>query len=111
MNSKEFYSEDPVSVAEVKKLLTDISKEKEELEYVQKKALEHAQHAAKVSVKDAQAMKKEMTELGLNKEKAIEIINCMPDTRDELRAFFAKERKPPETEMVDKVLEIIAKRK
>lgn len=108
MNVKEFYSEEPVTIAEVKKMLTAISKEKE-LEYVQKKSLEHAQHSAKVSYKDATAMVGELTELGLSKEKAIEIINAMPANRDELRAFFSKERKQPETEEVDKVLEVLAK--
>jgi DNA-directed RNA polymerase subunit F len=108
MNAKEFYSEEPVTVAEVKNLLTKISKEKE-LEYVQKKALEHSQHASKVSMKDATAMVNELTELGVAKEKAIEVINAMPANRDELRAFFAKERKQPETEQVDKILEVLAK--
>jgi DNA-directed RNA polymerase subunit F len=108
MNVKEFYSEEPVTVAEVKKLLTAISKERE-LEYVQKKALEHAQHGAKVSFKDATAMVNELVELGLTKEKAIEIVNSMPADRDELRAFFSKERKQPETDEVDKVLGVLAK--
>jgi len=113
MNGKEFYSEEPVTVAEVKKLLTAISKDKAEggieLEYVQKKALEHAQHAAKVSYTDAHKMVEELTGIALSKEKAIEIVNSMPVNRDELRAFFSKERKPPETEEIDKILGILAK--
>lgn len=109
MNTKEFFSEEPVTVAEVKKLLTAISKEKEELEYVQKKALEHAQHAAKVSYTDATKMVNELVELEIGKEKAIEIINAMPVNRDELRAFFSKERKQPETDAIDKILEVLAK--
>ncbi len=108
MNTKEFYSEEPVTLAEVKKLLTAISKEKE-LEYVQKKSLEHAQHCAQTSYKDATEMVNQMAELDLNKEKAIEIVNAMPANRDELRAFFSKERKQPETETIDKVLEILDK--
>ena len=109
MNSKEFFSEEPVTVAEVKKLLTTISKEKEELEYVQKKALEHAQHAAKVSFSDATKMVDEMVAIEIAKEKAIEVINAMPVNLDELRAFFSKERKPVETEVLEKVLGIMAK--
>lgn len=113
MNRKEFYSEEPVTLAEVKKLLTAISKDKAEasgeLEYVQKKALEHAQHAAKVSYTDAHKMVEELMATGLGKEKAIEIVNSMPVNRDELRAFFSKERKQPETEEIDKILEILAK--
>jgi len=109
MNTKEFFSEEPVTVAEVKKFLTGISKEKEELEYVQKKALEHAQHAAKVSYTDATKMVNEMVEIEVNKEKAIEIINAMPVDREELRAFFSKERKQPETDQIDKILAILAK--
>lgn len=113
MNRKEFYSEEPVTVVEVKKLLTAISKDKAEsgteLEYVQKKALEHAQHAAKVSYTDAHKIVEELVGLGLSKEKAIEIVNSMPVNRDELRALFSKERKQPETEEIDKILEVLAK--
>lgn len=109
MNAKEFYSEEPVTLAEVKKLLTAISKEKGELEYVQKKSLEHAQHASKVSYTDAMKMVNELAEIELSKEKAIEIINAMPVNRDELRALFSKERKQPETDVIDKVLDVLAK--
>lgn len=109
MNVKEFYYEKPVTLAEVKSLLTKVSKDKEELEYVQKKALEHAQKLAKLSLKDAGALVKELTEMGLEEEKAIEIANIMPANRDELRSIFSKERKQPETEEIDKILEVLAK--
>jgi len=113
MNKKEFYSEEPVTVAEVKKLLTGISKDKAEtgaeMEYVQKKALEHAQHAAKVSHTDAKKIVDELVAMGVQKEKAIEVVNSMPINRDELRAFFSKERKQPETEEIDKILGVLAK--
>lgn len=98
-----------MTLAEVKKLLTDISKEKEELEYVQKKSLEHAQQSAKLSFQDAEKLLAELLEIGIQKEKAIEIINAMPADRDELRTFFSKERKQPETAEVDKMLEALAK--
>ena len=110
MNTKEFYSEEPVTIAEVKKILTASSKEKE-LEYVQKKALEHSQHCAKVSFTDANKMVAELEALEVNKEKAIEIVNAMPNDRDEIRAFFSKERKPPETDTIDAVLGVLAKYK
>lgn len=109
MNTKEFFSEEPVTIAEVKKLLTAISKEKEELEYVQKKALDHAQHAAKVSYTDAIKMVDELVEAGVAKEKAIEVVNAMPVNLDELRAFFSKERKPVETAELEAVLGVLAK--
>ena len=108
MNTKELYSEEPVTIAEVKKLLSAISKEKE-LEYVQKKTLEHAQHTAKVSFTDATKMVNELMELGVAKEKAIEVVNCMPANLDELRAFFSKERKQLETEEVEKLLGVLEK--
>ena len=106
---KEFIYEKPITLAEVKKLLTEVSKEKDELDYVQKKALTHAEKLSKVSLKDAEALQKELTENSIEEEKAIEIINIMPKTRDELRAIFSKERKQPETEQLDAILEILAK--
>ena len=54
-------------------------------------------------------MVNELIEVGITKEKAIEIVNAMPVNRDELRTFFSKERKQPETDEVDKILEILSK--
>jgi len=108
---KEFIYEKPVTLAEVKKILKDLSKEKEELDYVQKKALSHAQKLSRVSLKDAEALQKELMEKGVEEEKAIEIINIMPKTRDELRTLFSKERKQPETEEIDSILDVLAKYK
>jgi len=111
MANKDIISEQAITTAEVKKLLKDISKNKEEMDYVQKKTLAHAEKSAKVSLKDAQAMQKEFGEMGLDAEKAIEIINIMPATRDELRTIFSKERKQPETEDMDKIMDVVLKYK
>ncbi|MBN2518295.1 MAG: RNA polymerase [Candidatus Altiarchaeota archaeon] len=106
---KEFIYEKPVTLVEVKKILKDLSKEKEELDYVQKKALAHAEKLSKVSLKDAEALQKDLMAKGIEETKSVEIINIMPKTRDELRTLFSKERKQPETEQIDAILEILAK--
>jgi len=115
MATKDIISEQAITVAEVKQILTDISKTKaaneEEMDYVQKKSLSHAENTAKVSLKDAQAMQEEFTALELDPEKAIEIINVMPASRDELRTIFSKERKQPETDVLDKILDVVLKYK
>ena len=101
--------EEPITQAEVKEILTKISKDKEELEYVQKKTLTNVEHLANISAADAQAAVAELEELGLDKEKAIEVVNLLPRNKEELRTIFSKERKQPETEELEKILEAVSK--
>jgi DNA-directed RNA polymerase subunit F len=101
--------EEPITQAEVKEILSKISKDKEELEYVQKKTLTNVEHLVNISAADAQAAVAELEEQNIDKEKAIEVVNLLPRNREEIRTIFSKERKQPETEELDKILEVISK--
>lgn len=100
----------PVSLSEVKNILKKISKEREELLYEQKIALEHAQAFAKLSVKKTQDMIKELTKLEfLQEAHAYKIADIVPKTVDDVKTIFAKERLSLGENEIKKILDIVTK--
>ncbi len=100
----------PVSLAEVKNILKKVSKEREELIYEQRIALEHAQLFAKLSVKQTKDMIKELSALDfIDETQAYKVADLLPVTEDDVRAFFAKERFTPTQEQINKIVTIVGK--
>ena len=98
----------PVTLAEVKSILTAISKEREELLYEQKIALEHAQKFVKLSVKKTEELIKELEKLDFISEgQAYKIADLLPITDDDIRTIFAKERTSLTESNIKKILEIV----
>ena len=99
----------PVSLAEVKNILKKIEKEREELIYEQRNALEHAQRFARLSIKQTKDLIKELTALDFLEETHIYIIaNVLPTSEDEVRAVFAKERFSPTQEQITQIIKIVS---
>jgi len=100
----------PVSLAEVKNILKKVSKEREELIYEQRIALEHAQLFAKLSVKQTKDMIKDLSALDfIDEDQAYKVADLLPVTEDDVRAFFAKERFTPTQEQINKIVTIVGK--
>ena len=100
----------PVSLSEVKNILKKISKEREELLYEQKIALEHAQKFAKLPIKKTEDILKELIKLDFIEEThAYKIADILPKTEDDIKTIFAKERITIGENEVSKILEIIKK--
>ena len=100
----------PVSISEVKNILKKISKEREELIYEQKIALEHATKFAKLPVKKTEDMIKELTKLEIISEShAYKIADILPQTDDDIKTIFAKERITIGDADIKKILEIVGK--
>ncbi|MBD3387552.1 MAG: DNA-directed RNA polymerase subunit F [Candidatus Altiarchaeales archaeon] len=103
----------PVSISEVAVVLKGKEKEYAEREidllYEQRRALEHAAKYSKVSVKDAEAMKSKLSELELNltEERIVKIIDLMPNSVDDIRAIFAKERFRYSEEEIKKITDVV----
>ena len=101
---KEIYRSDPISLPEVKKLLLDRSKE-EELSYMQRIALEHAQIVTRISDVDAKKLVDIFIEkYRLSNNGAIALANYMPDTIDEIRQLLGKDAISMETETIEEIL-------
>ena len=99
-----------VSLAEAKNILKKTSKERKELIYEQKIALEHAQTFATLSIKDTQDLIKELQTLkNIEEIHAYKIADILPKTADDVKAIFAKERFTPNEGEVKNILEIVRK--
>jgi DNA-directed RNA polymerase subunit F len=100
----------PVSLAEVKTILKKISKEREEMLYEQKIALEHAQKFAKLSIKKTDDMIKELLKFDFIQEiHAYKIADILPKTDDDVKTIFAKERITLGEDEIKDILKIVKK--
>lgn len=100
----------PVPLAEVKNILKKVSKEREELIYEQKIALEHAQKFAKLPIKKTQELVKELEGVEfIDETRAIRIADLLPTTEDDVKTIFAKERITLSEKDIKTVLDIVKK--
>ena len=100
----------PVSISEVKNILRKISKDRDELIYEQKIALEHANKFAKLSVKKAEGLISELKKLEFIQEKhAYKIADLLPKTEEDIKTIFAKERLSLGESEIKKILEVVGK--
>ncbi|MBN2250942.1 MAG: hypothetical protein JW724_02555 [Candidatus Altiarchaeota archaeon] len=108
-------AERSIPLAEVKSILKEKKKEysaeEKEQFYEQKRALDHANKAAKLKLKDAKKLIEEIkaTELKLNEDQVIKMVDLLPETVDDVRAIFAKERFKYTEEEIKKILEAVAR--
>lgn len=99
-----------VSLAEVKNILKKTSKDRKELSYEQRIALEHAQKFAKLPVKKTQDLIKELSKLeNLEEVHAYKIADLLPTTSDDVKAIFAKERFTPSEGDIKNILDVVRK--
>ena len=83
----------PVTLAEVKNILTKINKDRKELLYEQRTALDHAQKFSKLSLKKTEELIKELQKIEIIQENhAYKIADILPKNIDDLKVIFAKER-------------------
>jgi len=102
----------PVSLSEVKQVLKKVEKERKELLYEQKIALEHANKFAKINVKKTNDMLKELLNLDFIKEnQAYKIADILPTNDDDIKTIFAKERVTIGENESKKILDIVRKYK
>ncbi|RLI94346.1 MAG: RNA polymerase Rpb4, partial [Candidatus Altiarchaeales archaeon] len=80
-----------------------------EMLYEQRRALEHARASSKLKLKDVNEMIKKLEELNLNlsEDQLIKICDLLPETVDDVRAIFAKERFRYAEEEIKKIIDIL----
>ena len=99
-----------VSLAEVKNILKKVEKQRKELLYEQRIALEHATKFAKLSVKKTNDLIKELLTIEkLEERHAYKIAELLPLNDEDIKAIFAKERVTLEDSDIKKILEIVDK--
>ena len=99
-----------VSLPEVKNILKKIEKERKELIYEQRIALEHAQKFAKLSVKQTKDLIKDLMKLeNIRDIHAYKIADILPVSEDDVKAIFAKERFTLSESEIKDILKIVGK--
>ena len=103
---KEIYESDPISVPEVRKILLDRAMEGEDLSYMQRIALEHAQLTSRISSDVAKKLVDDLVKtFSMTKKSAITLANFIPNNLEELKVLLGKEAGNYEQESFDKMLE------
>ncbi len=99
-------SETKLTLPQVKKVLESIGEEN--LDQFQRRTLDYVSKFSKVDpVKAEELLAMLIKEYELDEVEAVQIINCMPETVDELRVFLAGGRKIIETGKLEKIVSIL----
>jgi DNA-directed RNA polymerase subunit F len=95
-----------ITLSEVKKILEEISPE--EMDQIQRWTYDYSKKFAKTGYDDAKAMVDSLINEGdLTVEEAVELVNVMPKSLEELRAFTFGWKKLIVTEKLEKIKSIL----
>ena len=98
-----------VSLAEVKAMLEKAQKDRAELTYEQKIALEHAKRFARVDAKTAKTLTAAIVAAlpGLEEKFALRVADLLPQHPDDVKAIFQKSRHDLSEADLAKVLAVV----
>ncbi len=95
-----------LSIAEANQILQKIDVEK--ADQIQKRTLDYTAKFSKSGPDAVKRIRKELeTECGLSEEEAVEVVNVMPKSMEELRTFTSGWRKLLPTETLEKILKAL----
>jgi len=90
--SKASVTERKLTLPEVKKLIDSMGEEN--LDQLQRRTLDYISKFTKTEEEAAvKLVQKLVTDFGVEQDEAVQIVNCMPKSVDELRVFLASGRK------------------
>jgi DNA-directed RNA polymerase subunit F len=99
-----------VSLSEVKSMLKKLEKERKELIYEQRIALDHAQKFVKLPVTKTKDLIKDLMKLeNIAEAHAFKIADILPKNEDDVKAIFSKERFTPTENDIKNILNIVGK--
>jgi DNA-directed RNA polymerase subunit F len=95
-----------LTLSEARQILEKLDVEK--ADQIQKRTLDYTSKFSKTSADTAKKLRKQLEgDCGLSPEEAVEVVNVMPKSIEELRTFTAGWRKLLPTETLEKMLRII----
>jgi len=104
--SKREISESRLTLPQVKKVLDSVGEEN--LDQLQRRTLDYVNKFSKLDPEKAEELlQKLVKEYEIDEAEAIQIINCLPETVDELRIFLAGGRKIIETSKLRSIVELL----
>jgi DNA-directed RNA polymerase subunit F len=104
--AKKAITEKNLTVPQVKKLLASLGEEN--LDQFQRRTLDYASKFSKVDTKASEKLLEKLVEkFGLEEEEAIQIVNCMPKSVEELKVFLSGGRKIIETSKLEAIVNLL----
>ena len=104
--SKKATKERIVTIPEVKKILESIGEE--HLDQFQRRSLDYTAKFSKVDQSVGEELvKRLMDEFELEEEEAVQIVNCMPESIEEIRVFLGGGRRIVETSKLEGILALL----
>jgi DNA-directed RNA polymerase subunit F len=95
-----------LTLPQVKIALEEIGEKN--LDQFQRRTLDYVNKFSKVDTKVAEKLlEKLMIEYNLEEAEAVQVVNCMPETVDELRVFLASGRKIIETAKLEAIVKLL----
>ena len=99
-----------LTISEVKNILKKIEKDRNEISYEQRIALDHANKFAKLPTQKIKELIKELMKLDYIEESHVyKLIDLLPNTNEDIKTIFAKERINLNDEKINNLLNIINK--
>jgi len=99
-------TEKKLTLPQVKKILDSLGEEN--LDQLQRRTSDYVSKFAKTDDKSAgKLLEKLVTDFSLEENEAVQIINCMPKTVDELRVFLAGGRKIIDVTILKKIVDLL----
>jgi DNA-directed RNA polymerase subunit F len=95
-----------LSIPQVKKILEELGEEN--LDQFQRRVLDYASKFSRVDAETAQMlMEKLVREFGLDEVEAVQVVNCMPTSVEELRVFLGGGRKIIEAPKLEAIVKLL----
>ena len=99
-------TEKKLTLPQVKKVMDSIGEAN--LDQLQRRTFDYVSKFAKVNSETGEKLvRKLMTDFGLEETEAVEIVNCMPKSIEELRVFLAGGRKIIETAKLEAIVKLL----
>lgn len=92
-----------ITIPQVKEILESIGEEK--LDQFQRRSLDYTSKFSKLDPKTAEKLITGLVEkFKLEEEEAVQLVNCMPESVEEIRVFLAGGRRIVETSKLEEIL-------
>jgi DNA-directed RNA polymerase subunit F len=101
-------NEENITIAEAKHIIEKVIKNREEAGEFQRRAADYLMKFARLEAQQAKKLVKELVkQFKIESSEAIQIVNCMPESVDEIRAILAGKGKIIESEKLKGILDIL----
>jgi len=105
---KKVLKENILTLPQVSEILKTVGEEN--LDQFQRRSLDYAAKFSKIDAGKIEEILKKLTEeFGLGEEEAVQIVNCMPESIEEIRTFLAGGRRIIETSKLEGILDLLNK--